>query len=439
MKFVIRGGKKLEGEIKLAGAKNAATKMMVASILTDEPCVLENFPDIGDVKITEELCRSIGSKIEREKNILKIQTPKILNSKVVSLSRRNRIPILALGPLLARAGEAEVPILGGDKIGPRPVDIHIDALTAMGAKIEVLGDRYMAKAPNGLKGAKIRLRYPSVGATENTILAAVLAEGRTIIENAAKEPEVRELIKMLQKMGALIELGVNRVVYIEGVRKMRGVTHAILPDRNEAVSFACLAVATGGRILVKDARQEDLSAFLNVLRKIGGEYEVTKEGILFYRPANASLRAVQIETDTYPAFMTDWQQPTAVLLTQAEGQSTIHETVYEDRFGYAQDLNLMGADIKVETKCLEENSRLPVVGSCRFKNKNFSHSAIITGPRKLEPASLTVRDLRSGIAHVIAALIADGESVIDGVEEIDRGYENLDDRLRKLGADIKRL
>lgn len=422
----------MEGEIKLAGAKNAATKMMIASMLTAEPCELENFPDIGDAKITEELCRSVGSKIERQGDILKIQTLKIANSKVVSLSRRNRIPILALGPLLARAGEAEVPILGGDKIGPRPVDIHIDALTKMGANIKVLPDRYVAEAKSGLRGAKVEFRYPSVGATENTILAAVLAEGRTEIHNAAFEPEILDLIKFLQKMGAIIELGDHRDIYIDGVKELHGARHRILPDRNEAVSFACLAVATGGRILVKEARQDDLITFLSALRRIGGEYRVSEQGIEFWRPAGQSLQAAQIETDAHPGFMTDWQQPVAVLLTQAEGVSTLHETVYEDRFGYAQDLNLMGAKIKVQAKCLGE---LP----CRFAGKDFLHSAEITGPTGLRSAKLTVRDLRSGIAHVIAALVADGESEIDGIEELDRGYENIDERLRKLGAQIQRI
>ncbi len=431
MQFIINGGKKLEGEIKLAGAKNAATKMMVASILTGEECVLQNFPDIGDTRITQELCRSIGSEITQEGNVLRIKTPAVKNSKVSSFSRRNRIPILALGPLLARAGEAEIPILGGDKIGPRPVDIHIGALTAMGARIEVLPDRYAASAPAGLKGAKISLRYPSVGATENTILAAVLAKGRTVIQNAAIEPEITDLIKFLQKMGAIIELGANRVIYVDGVEKLGGAEHAILPDRNEAVSFACLAVATGGKIFAEDARQEDLITFLNTLRKIGGEYRPEPSGITFWRPVGAKLRPVKIETDTHPGFMTDWQQPTAVLLTQAEGTSSIHETVYEDRFGYASDLNLMGADIKVETKCLGELA-------CRFRGKDFHHSATITGPRPLRAADLHVRDLRSGIAHVIAALIAGGRSTITGVEEIDRGYEKIDERLSRLGAEIER-
>lgn len=430
MKFIINGGKKLTGEIKLAGAKNAATKTLIASLLTSEPCVLENFPAIGDAEITKELCRLVGSKIEHQGNILKIHTPEITNSRVVSLSRRNRIAILALGPLLSRVGEAEVPILGGDKIGPRPVDIHLDSLAAMGAKIEVFDDRYVARAKNGLRGARIILRYPSVGATENTILAAVLARGRTVIQNSAVEPEILDLIKMLQKMGAIIELGTHRVIYIDGVSELHGVTHEILPDRNEAVSFACLAAATGGEILVKGARQDDLITFLNTLRRIGGEYEVRKNGIFFRRAGE--LRPAVIETDTHPGFMTDWQQPLAVLLTQANGVSQLHETVYEDRFGYAQDLNLMGADIKVEKMCLGELA-------CRFKDKGHHHSARIAGPIKLKAANLTVRDLRSGIAHVIAALSADGESVINGIEEIDRGYENLDSRLRELGADIRRI
>lgn len=415
--------------MRLAGAKNAATKVMVASLLTDEPCVLRNMPQIGDVKITAELCESIGSNLVMTGNEVRVHTPEIKNFKVVSLSRRNRIPILALGPLLARVGQAEIPYLGGDAIGPRPVDIHLEGLTMMGAKIEVRDNSYFASAPQGLKGAKISLRYPSVGATENIILAAVLAKGRTVIQNAAVEPEIIDLIKMLQKMGAIIELGTNRMIAIEGVKKLSGVTHAILPDRNEAVSFACLAVATGGNVLVEEARQEDLITFLNALRRIGGEYAVEKDGIRFWR--SGELRAAEVETDTHPGFMTDWQQPFTVLLTQARGMSVIHETVYEDRFGYAKDLNSMGARITVSTECRGELF-------CRFKGGQCNHSAIIEGPTKLKAAKLTVRDLRSGIAHIIAALIAEGESVIEGAEEIERGYERIDERLKMLGADVRR-
>ncbi|MDO8584671.1 MAG: UDP-N-acetylglucosamine 1-carboxyvinyltransferase [bacterium] len=429
MQFIIHGGKKLKGEIALSGAKNGASKVLIASLLTDEECVFSNVPDIGELEITEELCRMIGSEIVREGKTLRIKTPEIKNSRVGSLSRKNRIPILALGPLLARVGEAEIPFLGGDKIGARPVDIHLEALRAMGASIEIAGERYVATAKGGLHGTKIRLRYPSVGATENIILAAVLAEGRTSIYNAAREPEVKELVKMLQKMGAIIELGANRAFHIDGVKKLRGVTHAVIPDRNEAVSFACLAVATDGDVFVRGAVQDHLSTFLSTLRRVGGEYEVKDGGIRFWR--SSELKAAEIETDPHPGFMTDWQQPFAVLLTQAMGASIIHETVYDDRFGYTADLNAMGAYITVFSKCLGELT-------CRFNGKGFNHSAVINGPTPLHGANVTVRDLRSGIAHIIAALTATGESVISGIEEIDRGYERIEERLRLLGADIVR-
>ncbi len=429
-KFLVSGGKPLSGEIRVQGSKNAATKMMVASLLTDEECVLENFPEIGDAEITAELCRSIGSEISVKDRKARLKTKEIKNHPVVSLTRRNRIPILALGPLLAREGRAEVPILGGDKIGPRPVDLHLQALRALGAEIEILEDRYRASAPNGLKGARISLRYPSVGATENAVLAAVLARGRTLIQNAATEPEVMELIKMLQKMGAIIGLGANRMIFIDGVGKLKGTTHRILPDRNETVSLACLAVGSGGKVKIENAVQEHLITFLNALRRIGGEYQVEKDGIVFWR--ERPLKAIELETDTHPGFMTDWQQPFVVLLTQSDGVSVIHETIYEDRFGYVDDLNLMGANIKVFSKCLGE---LP----CRFNGQSFNHSAVISGSTILNGNNLKVRDLRSGIAHIIAALIAKGDSVIEGVEEIDRGYEKIDERLKTLGAVIKRI
>jgi UDP-N-acetylglucosamine 1-carboxyvinyltransferase len=429
MEFIVNGGKSLSGEIRVQGSKNAATKMMVASLLTDEECVLENFPQIGDTAITAELCHSLGSEINIKERTARIKTEDIKNPIAVSLTRRNRIPILTLGPLLARVGKAEVPVLGGDKIGPRPVNLHLDALRALGAEIEISEDRFRAFAPQGLKGARIQFRFPSVGATENAVLAAVLAKGKTTIKNAAIEPEVIDLIKMLQKMGAIIGLGANRAIYIEGVKKLKGVRHEILADRNEAVSLACLAVGTAGKIKIKNAVQEHLLTFLNALRRIGGEYRVEPRGIVFWR--NGKLTATELETDTHPGFMTDWQQPFAVLLTQADGVSVIHETIYEDRFGYAEDLNLMAANIKIFSKCLGE---LP----CRFNGQGYNHSAVISGPTPLKGAKLKVRDLRSGIAHIIAALIAEGESIIEGAEEIDRGYERIDERLRMLGAEIER-
>ena len=430
MKFTINGGKKLQGEVQLTGAKNAATKMMIASLLTEGPCILKNFPQIGDTEIVAELCQLIGAQLEYGDHELKIHTPVIKQTEVMSLSRRNRIPILAIGPLLARAGEAEVPILGGDKIGPRPVNLHVNALKALGAEITVTKDSYKAVAKDGLKGASIDLQFPSVGATENIIFAAVLAKGETTINNAAIEPEIIDLIKMLQNMGAVIDLGANRTIKITGVEKLKGVTHSIIPDRNEAVSFACLAVATDGDILVKDARQNDLSTFLDALKKIGGGYEMVDEGIRFYK--EKELSSIEIETGPHPKFMTDWQQPFTVLLTQAQGNSIIHETIYEDRFGYTNDLNQMGADIKTSSECL---GRL----DCRFNSKGFSHSITVHGPTPLKAINTQVRDLRSGMVNIISALIAEGTSLISGIEEIDRGYEKIDERLQGLGAEIDRL
>ncbi len=440
-KFLIRGGKPLRGDITLAGSKNAATKLMLASLLTDEPCTLTNFPRIGDTEITEELCRSIGSEISVSGSSLTISTPLIKNNKVTSLSRRNRIPILALGPLLARVGEAEVPILGGDKIGYRPVNFHIEALESLGATIKTTATSFVATAKKGLHGALIELPFPSVGATENSILAAVLAKGRTVIKNAAQEPEIINMVKMLQKMGAIIELGAEREIHIEGVEHLRGVTHEVPPDRNEAVSFACLAIATGGEIFVRGAIQEDLLTFLNVVRKMGAEYEVDSGGIKFRRSASpedkqgepSSLKSVYVETAAHPGFMTDWQQPLAVLLTQADGVSTIHETIYEDRFAYIADLNSIGAKIETLKECPEGRW-------CRFAAKGVPHVVQISGPTELRGGGkFVVRDLRSGMVDIIAALVARGESEIEGIKEIDRGYEKVDERLRKLGAEIERV
>lgn len=429
-KFLVKGGEPLFGEIRLAGSKNAATKMLVASLLTEKECVFDNFPSIGDTQMVKELLKALGSQISENGSRLKIQTPNIKLLQDVPPSCRNRIPILTLGPLLARTGEARAPLIGGDKIGRRPIDFHLNALTALGASIQIKKDFYWATAPAGLSGGKIVFPYPSVGATENAILAAVLAKGKTLIEGAATEPEIIDLIKMLQKMGAIIELGANRQIYITGVKKLSGVFHRVIPDRNEAVSFACLALASGGEILVKEAIQEHLITFLNVVRRSGGSYEVKEEGIKFWR--EKELNGLELETDTHPGFMTDWQQPMTVVLTQAQGVSVVHETVYEDRFGYVKDLNLMGAKITVFSKCLGE---LP----CRFKNAGFFHSAVIEGKTPLYGAHLKVLDLRAGIAHLIAALIAKGESVIEGIKEIDRGYEKIDERLKKLGANILRI
>lgn len=428
-RLLITGGRPLRGSIRLAGAKNSINKLLVASLLTEEPVILENVPASGEADIVVEFCRRIGSQVERNGSTIRIHTPEIRNPRVSELSRRNRIPILALGPLLVRAGIAEVPTLGGDYLGHRPVDFHVSALEKLGAVIEITESLYRART-DGLRGSRIMLPYPSVGATENTILAAVRASGNTIITNAAVEPEIVDMVNMLQKMGAIIEFGSDRTIYIEGVPELHGTAHRVIPDRIEAASFGVMALATGGELFVEDAVQEHLITFLNSVRRVGGEYEILPAGIRFFR--RGPLLPLHIETDTHPGFMTDWQQPFTVLLTQAAGESIVHETVYDDRFGYADDLRRMGANVTLIPRCLGTLS-------CRFSGKSHNHTALIRGSTPLRGTAIAMPDIRAGMAHIIAALIADGPSEITGVEHIDRGYERIDERIRALGADIKRV
>lgn len=426
----IRGGRPLSGRVHVAGAKNAASKMMIASLLTDEPVVLENCPQIEEVVITGEICAAVGSKVHREGSRTSLRAEHITNTKVSGLSRSNRLSILALAPLLHRSGEAEVPLVGGDKIGPRPVNFHLEALRQMGATIEYTSESYKAIAPKaGLRGTPITLPYPSVMATETVILAGVLATGRTRIENAAVEPEIVDLVKFLQQMGAIVEFGANRVITIDGVHKLHGAHYSVLPDRLEAASWANLAIATGGEIIVEGARQDEMGTFLNTVRRIGADFEVVPEGLRFRR-GKEGLYGIELETDTYPGFATDWQQPMVVSLTQAKGISVVHETVYEDRFGYTEDLIRMGADIGVFAKCLGELS-------CRFRNHSQRHSAVIKGPVKLHGAEVVIPDIRAGMAQVIAALVADGESKLTGIHHLERGYEHLWSKLRAVGADFE--
>ena len=428
-KLIVTGGRALSGRVRLAGAKNSASKILIASLLTEEPVRIENVPANAETEIVVELCQAIGSRVRREDAAIAIHTPEIANPRVQELSRKNRIPILALGPLLARAGYAEVPTLGGDYLGHRPVDFHIAALEKLGAVIEVTDSLFRART-DGLRGGRITLPYPSVGATENAILAAVRADGNTLIANAATEPEIIDLVKFLQKMGAIIELGSDRTVYIEGVRELHGAAHRVMPDRIEAASFGVMALATGGDLLVEEAVQDHLITFLNSVRRSGGGYEVVPDGIRFFR--RGPISPLHIETDTHPGFMTDWQQSFTVLLTQAAGESIVHETVYDDRFGYLEDLRRMGADVTLIPQCL---GSIP----CRFSGKLYRHTALLRGPTPLHGTTIAMRDIRAGMAHLIAALMAEGTSEIRGVEHIDRGYERIDERIRGLGADIQRI
>ncbi len=430
--FVIRGGRALDGSVRIRGSKNAASKMMLASLLTNKPCVIQNIPFSLEIDIAAELCGRAGSAVtfDREAHACTLHASSITTSQIPELSRRNRIPILAIGPLLHRTGQVEIPFLGGDPIGHRPIDFHLEALNRMGVRIERREHSYYAEADE-IRGADITLPFPSVGATENILLTAVCASGRTVIGNAAVEPEVINLINMLTAMGADIHYdAAQRRIEIQGVRNLEGAVARAVPDRNEAVSFVSAALATKGSLNLYETEPAHFTAFLAALEAWGASYTIHSWGLRF--KCGLAQRPVSIETAPHPSFMTDWQQPFSVLLTQANGTSRVHETVYEDRFGYAKDLNRMGAVISVSDECLGNTA-------CRFNGQTFNHSARITGPTKLMGADIHITDIRAGMAHVIAALAAEGESLISGVEHLDRGYEKIDERLKELGADIKRI
>jgi len=432
--YLITGGQPLHGEVKLSGAKNAVTKMLIASLLTAETCTLRNVPLLGDMELTMKLCQDFGSQVhlDRETHTLAICTEAITNPVVSrSVGGLNRICVLTAGPLLHRCGKASIPMPGGDRIGPRPIDFHIQGLQLMGAAIEASDGYYHCTAPKGLHGATITLPFPSVMATENLLIAASLADGVTIIENAAQEPEIVDLIKLLQKMGAIIEMRVDRRIVIDGVPALHGARHTLLSDRNEAVSLAIATYLTHGNVYLRGAQQDTLLTFLNTLSKMRLRFEIDDEGIRFIADA-AIPPAISLETDVHPGFMTDWQQPFTILLTQAAGMSVVHETIYEDRFGYTSALIRMGAHIGLYPKCLGE---VP----CRFREKQHKHSCVVSGPTPLKSARLDIPDIRAGCSYILAALCAEGTSEVYGIEHIERGYEGLDEKLRSLGAHIEKV
>lgn len=431
--IVINGGKPLSGRVEVRGAKNLVTKAMVATLLGQTPSVLRNVPNISDVRVVAGLLALHGVLITKgetadEWHFDPSNVEVAHKADIDAHAGSSRIPILFCGPLLHRLGEAFIPDLGGCRIGDRPIDFHLDALREFGAVVEKLPSGISLTAPNGLKGANIELPYPSVGATEQVLLTAVLAEGQTELRNAAIEPEIVDLICILQKMGAIITIEPNRVIFIEGVEKLRGYDHKAIFDRNEAASWAAAALATRGDIFVGGVRQEEMMTFLNTFRRVGGDFEVHDDGMRFWHPGG-DLKPVSIETDVHPGFMTDWQQPLVVALTQANGTSTIHETVYEDRFGFTDALNKMGANIVVHPEGLHDPSR-------RVKRREFEQAAVITGPTPLTGADVIVPDLRGGFSYLIAAMIADGQSRVSNIGIIARGYENFIEKLRLLDADF---
>jgi UDP-N-acetylglucosamine 1-carboxyvinyltransferase len=430
--IVIEGGKPLHGAVEVRGAKNLVTKAMVAALLADTPSVLHDVPAIADVNVVTGMLGAYGVSVATDGKGTYRLDPKNVErahfAEIDALAGESRIPILFCGPLLHRIGEALIPDLGGCRIGNRPINFHMDALRAFGAIVDKSYEGIRLTAPAGLHGANIDLPYPSVGATEQVLLTSVLAEGTTELRNAAIEPEIMDLIAVLQKMGAIITVEPNRVIFVEGVDRLSGYEHRAMFDRNEAASWASAALATGGDIFVSGARQQDLTTFLNVFRKVGGAFDVREDGIRFWHPGGA-LRAVEFETDVHPGFMTDWQQPLIVALTQAQGRSLVHETVYENRFGFTDALVAMGADITVVPGGVESPTR-------RVPRRPLEQTAIIEGPTPLKGADIVVPDLRGGFSHVIAALTARGRSRVSNLGLIGRGYERFTEKLTDLGADF---
>ena len=432
--ITINGGKPLSGRVDLKGAKNLVTKAMVAALLGETPSTLLDVPHISDVEVVARLLNLHGVSISHDEvtGDMVLDPSNVEQARMTDIDAHagsSRIPILFCGPLLHRLGEAFIPGLGGCEIGNRPVDFHFDVLRSFGAVIEKLPTGTRLSAPDGLVGAKIELPYPSVGATEQVLLSAVAAKGVTELRGAAIEPEIVDLIAILQKMGAVISVDTDRVIRIEGVKSLKGFTHRALFDRNEAASWASAALATGGDIFVGGASQVEMMTFLNVFRKVGGQFDIADDGIRFFHPGT-QLQPVVIETDVHPGFMTDWQQPLVVALTQAQGLSIVHETVYEQRFGFTDALNQMGAQIQIYKECLGGTP-------CRFGQRNFNHSAVISGPTPLKGADIRVPDLRGGFSHVVAALAASGTSNVSNVQLISRGYERFIQKLEDLGADFQ--
>jgi UDP-N-acetylglucosamine 1-carboxyvinyltransferase len=420
-KFVITGGVPLSGEVRIAGAKNAVLKMMAAAVLTDELCSLSNVPKISDVAILREVMGDIGFEVRRTNGDgLELQAREATWPFVpLEAAIKMRASFILLGPMLARFGQVILPNPGGDRIGRRPVDLHVAAMEAMGATIVYRNGYYFASAPpDGLRGANVTFPTVTVMGTENALLAATLARGRTVLDNAALEPEVDDLIGMLCSMGARIERTAERRIEIEGVERLRGAAHRVIGDRLEAETFAIAAAVTGGDVTMNGIDPRHLGSFLEVCERMGIGYDADAAGSLRIRGAErGELRAVDVETAPYPGFATDFQAPLSVLLTQAVGSSTIHETIFEDRLDHLRELERMGADVEV----LDERR------------------ARITGPTPLHGAEVGIADLRAGATLILAALTASGTSVISGIEHVDRGYEQIEAKLVALGARINRI
>lgn len=416
-KFIIQGGKKLSGEIEVKGAKNSALKIIPAAILSKEKITITNLPNIEDIDKALELLNDLGAVISRKKNNVEISTDKIAKQELNPIfANKFRASIMFVGPLLARFGKADFPHPGGCVIGAggRPIDLFLEGFKSFGAKIEVDEKNYKLRAKK-LKGCDYFFPIMSVTATEAMMMTAVLAEGTTTLKNCAMEPEIESLANYLNEQGAKIEGAGTSTIIIKGVKEIRAGNFEIIPDRIETGSFAIMAALTGSRLKITKCNPEHIQVLLNIFKKIGVPFIAGKDFLEIKE--TKKIKPYGIKTHEYPGFPTDLQPPYTVLMTQAHGSSLIHETIYDRRLLYVDNLLQMGADV---TMC-------------------DPHRVVVNGPTKLYGKKLTSPDLRAGISLLIAALIAEGQTEIDNIYQIDRGYEDIDGRLRALGADIKRI
>ncbi len=439
--FIVQGGKALKGEVSLSGAKNVALKVAIAALLFDTPVTFKNIPHIKDVTELLSLLESLGVKSTFNNNELMIDPTGLTNDKVDLLhGSKTRVSFMLFAPLLHRFGTALIPNPGGCRIGARPIDRHIKMLESFGVTVvyDSSTGYYHAKTNgNKLMGTNFRFEKPTHTGTELAILMATLCPGISRIENVAQEPEIDDLINFLNSSGGQIKR-VGHAIEINGVDRLKysGAPYQIMNDRSEAPTLAVFALATKGDIFIKGATEKDLHFFIEAVRNIGGGVEIGETGIRFYY--DKPLVATDITTRPHPGFMTDWQAPWAVLMTQAKGESTIHETVFEDRFGYVAELKKLGARIEYFTP---EQSNIDYQFSMddTINNKAHHQAIRISGPTLLHNGVLEVKDLRAGATVLIAALVAQGESVVNGVSIIDRGYETIDKKLGLLGAELKRV
>ena len=413
-KLFIQGGRRLSGTVKVSGAKNAVLPVIAASLLASTPSVIEEIPDLDDVKTITEVLQYLGLNTRREPGRLFIDSTGIKSCEAsYELVRKMRASFLVMGPLLSRFQEARISQPGGCAIGTRPIDLHLKGFEALGAEI-IQGHGFIeARAPKGLQGAKVYLDFPSVGATENIMMAASLANGRTIIENAAQEPEIVDLANYLNAMGANVRGAGTNAIRIEGVKNLTGTTYAVIPDRIEAGTYMVAAAITGGDVLLKNVLYEHLKPLVAKLKEAGVAIEQDVDQMRV--TASGGLRAVDIKTLPYPGFPTDMQAQFMALMSVADGSSVVSETVFENRFMHVDELKRMGANIRVDGRI-----------------------AMLDGVKKLTGCPVTATDLRAGAALVLAGLAAEGQTEIGSVYHIDRGYDRIVDKLQGLGADISR-